>query len=122
MHLMRVFLSNLGCKLNQAYLEALSRQFDASGYLIATSLEAADIHVVNTCTVTHVAARQSRKLARHGRRLNPKLRTVLTGCYVTSNPEEASSLYGVDLIVPNSTKDHCDRSVWIRNYWDEIEQ
>lgn len=104
MRSMRVFFSNLGCKLNQAELEGLSRKFSSSGYIIATSLEEADIHVVNTCTVTHVAARQSRRLARQGRRLNPKLRTVLTGCYATSDPHEASSLCGVDLIVPNHLK------------------
>jgi threonylcarbamoyladenosine tRNA methylthiotransferase MtaB len=102
---MRVFLSNLGCKLNQAELESLAREFRASGHMIATSLAAADLHVVNSCTVTHVAARDSRKLARRGRRLNPAIRTVLTGCYVSAAAEEASGLAGVDLIVPNDQKD-----------------
>ena len=102
---MRVFFSNLGCKLNQAELEHLAREFRATGHTVAPSLTEADLHVVNTCTVTHVAARDSRKLARRGRRLNPAIRTVLTGCYVTAVPEEASGLAGVDLIVPNDEKD-----------------
>ncbi|MGB3564632.1 MAG: tRNA (N(6)-L-threonylcarbamoyladenosine(37)-C(2))-methylthiotransferase MtaB [Thermoanaerobaculia bacterium] len=102
---MRVFFSNLGCKLNQAELEHLAREFRATGHTIASSLTDADLHVVNSCTVTHVAARDSRKLARRGRRLNPAIRTVLTGCYVTAEPEEASGLTGVDLIVPNEQKD-----------------
>ncbi|MDH3746158.1 MAG: tRNA (N(6)-L-threonylcarbamoyladenosine(37)-C(2))-methylthiotransferase MtaB [Acidobacteriota bacterium] len=102
---MRVFLSNLGCKLNQAELEALGRQFVDAGYSVAPALAEADLHVVNTCTVTHAAARDSRKLARRGRRLNPHLKTVLTGCYVTAEPEEAAALAGVDLVVANRDKD-----------------
>jgi threonylcarbamoyladenosine tRNA methylthiotransferase MtaB len=102
---MRVFFSNLGCKLNQAELEQLAREFRACGHTIASSLTEADLHVVNSCTVTHMAARDSRKLARRGRRLNPAIRTVLTGCYVTAVPEEASGLAGVDLIVSNDEKD-----------------
>ncbi|MEE8137413.1 MAG: tRNA (N(6)-L-threonylcarbamoyladenosine(37)-C(2))-methylthiotransferase MtaB [Thermoanaerobaculia bacterium] len=103
---MRVFFSNLGCKLNQAELECLAREFRAAGHRIAPSLAEADLHVVNTCTVTHRAARDSRKLARRGRRLNPRLRTVLTGCYVSAEPDQAAKLAGVDLVVPNRDKDH----------------
>ena len=101
---MRVFFSNLGCKLNQAELEHLARQFGAAGHDIARSLDEADLHVVNTCTVTHRAARDSRRLARRGRRLKPGLRTVLTGCYTSAEPEGAAALAGVDLVVPNHDK------------------
>jgi threonylcarbamoyladenosine tRNA methylthiotransferase MtaB len=103
---MRVYLTNLGCKLNQAELESLARQFHAEGHEIVGTLAAADLHVVNSCTVTHIAARDSRKIARRGRRLNPDMRTVLTGCYVDSDPAEARALAGVDLIVPNADKDN----------------
>ena len=103
--LMRVFLSNLGCKLNQAELEQLARQFRVAGYRLVGSLQEADLHILNSCTVTHAAARDSRKLARRGQRLNPGLRTVLTGCYVESDPEEAARLAGVDLVISNRDKD-----------------
>jgi len=102
---MRVFFSNLGCKLNQAELEHLARRFRAAGYSIAGELTEADLHVVNTCTVTHMAARDSRKTARRGRRVNPTLKTVLTGCYVEADPQEAASLAGVDLVVANRDKE-----------------
>lgn len=102
---MRVFLSNLGCKLNQAEVERLAREFLAAGHQVVGSLFEADLHVVNTCTVTHVAARDSRKLARRGRRMNPALRTVLTGCYVDSDPKEAARLSGVDLVIANRHKE-----------------
>jgi threonylcarbamoyladenosine tRNA methylthiotransferase MtaB len=101
----RVFLSNLGCKLNQAELEALARRFVTAGHTLATSLEEAELHVVNSCTVTHAAARDSRKTARRGRRLNAGIRTVLTGCHVAAEPAAAAALAGVDLVVPNEEKD-----------------
>ena len=104
MRRMRVFFTNLGCKLNQAELEGLARRFVAAGHSISDSLAGADLHVVNTCTVTHRAARDSRKVARRGRRLNAAMRTVLTGCYVVGEPEEAAALAGVDLVVPNEAK------------------
>ncbi len=102
---MRVYFTNLGCKLNQAEVERLARQFRAAGHEVVSSIEAADLHVINSCTVTHLAARDSRKVARRGRRINPKVRTVLTGCYATAEPEEAARLAGVDLVIPNDRKD-----------------
>ncbi len=102
---MRVAFSNLGCKLNQAELEDLARQFAAAGHEVVRSTLEADLHVINSCTVTHRAARDSRKTARRGARGNAGLTTVLTGCYVESDPDEAAALAGVDLVVPNDEKD-----------------
>ena len=101
---MRVLFSNLGCKLNQAELESLAREFLADGHEIAPSLERADLHVINSCTVTAAAARDSRKIARRGARRNRSLKTVLTGCYVESDAETAARLAGVDLVIANAEK------------------
>lgn len=100
---MDVCLTNLGCKLNQAEIERMARDFVASGHRVVATPEEADLHVVNSCTVTHVAARASRKAA--GRGFRAGARTVLTGCYATDTPEEAARLAGVDLVVPNPEKD-----------------
>ncbi len=106
---MRVHFTNLGCKLNQAELERLAREFHRAGHQVVSSLDQADLHVVNTCTVTHRAARDSRKIARRGARRSARggggVRTVLTGCYATGSPEEAARLAGVDLVVPNDRKE-----------------
>jgi threonylcarbamoyladenosine tRNA methylthiotransferase MtaB len=92
---MRVCFTHLGCKLNQAEIERLARDFLAAGHRVVGSPEEADLHVLNTCTVTHAAARTSRKAANRSGR---KIRTVVTGCWA---PEAA----GVDLVVPNAEKD-----------------
>jgi len=102
---MRVHFTNLGCKLNQAELERLAREFHRAGHDVVASLDEADLHVVNSCTVTHKAARDSRKTARRGARVDPRMRTVLTGCYATGSPEQAARLAGVDLVVTNDRKE-----------------
>jgi len=98
---MRVFFSNLGCKLNQAELESLARQFHGAGHHVVASLDDADFHVINSCTVTHVAARSSRKMVRRGKLNRPHLRTVLTGCFAS----EGEVFEEADLVVPNDRKD-----------------
>lgn len=104
---MRVFFTNLGCKLNQAENDRLAGEFQAAGHQLVASLAEADLHVVNSCTVTAEAARSSRQAARAALRRFPSRppRTVLTGCYATASPAEAAGLPGVDLLVPNSAKE-----------------
>jgi len=102
---MRVCFTHLGCKLNQAEIEAMARRFTAAGHHLVGSPGAADLHVVNTCTVTQTAARESRKTVRGGLRANPNLRTVVTGCWSAAEPGAAAALDGVDLVVPNGEKE-----------------
>jgi threonylcarbamoyladenosine tRNA methylthiotransferase MtaB len=102
-----VFFTNLGCKLNQAENDRLARDFLAAGHQLAAALGEADLHVVNSCTVTATAARSSRQAARAASRggAGSRPRTVLTGCYATASPAEAARLAGVDLVVPNGDKE-----------------
>lgn len=111
---MRVYLTNLGCKLNQAEMEELARRVGSDGHEIVSSLEAADLHIVNTCTVTHAAARSSRKTARRSARRGAAARTVLTGCFVDGSTDEAARLAGVDLVVPNRHKENLLELVYER--------
>jgi threonylcarbamoyladenosine tRNA methylthiotransferase MtaB len=101
----RVFFTNLGCKLNQAEIDRFARDFVAAGHRVVGSLAEADLHVVNTCTVTHAAARTSRRSAGRARRSGAPARTVLTGCWATEQGPEAARLAGVDLVVPNPEKE-----------------
>jgi threonylcarbamoyladenosine tRNA methylthiotransferase MtaB len=60
--------------------------------------------VLNTCAVTHVAARKSRKLIRHWRRVNPTAAIIVTGCYAELSPDEVAAL-GADFVIGNQYKD-----------------
>lgn len=101
---MRVALSHVGCKLNQAELEALAREFEAAGHSLVATPEEADVHVVNTCSVTAEAARDSRRLARRGDDRRLPLHTVVTGCHATTQPEDFRTIPGVHLVVGNPDK------------------
>ena len=102
---MKVYLTSLGCKLNQAEIESLGRRLEATGQQVVTDVTQADWAIVNTCTVTHIAARKSRRLLRHLRRENARLRLAVIGCYAEMSPDEVRSLPGVELVIPNALKD-----------------
>jgi threonylcarbamoyladenosine tRNA methylthiotransferase MtaB len=99
-----VALDSLGCKLNQAEMQQLAAQFVRAGYRLVDSPEKADIYVLNTCTVTHVADRKSRHLLRLARRRHPLIRLVALGCYAHRAPHELKQIEGVDLVINNEQK------------------
>jgi threonylcarbamoyladenosine tRNA methylthiotransferase MtaB len=101
---MKIYLDTIGCRLNQAEIEAYARQFRAAGHtLVADPLEA-DLAVVNTCTVTQAAASDSRQKIRQIGRSGLE-QIIATGCWATLKPSEAAGLPGVRHVVPNSRKD-----------------
>jgi threonylcarbamoyladenosine tRNA methylthiotransferase MtaB len=101
---MRVRLETLGCRLNISEIEGMARRFVAAGHWVVGPGEPADLCVLNTCAVTHVAARKSRQIIRHLKRTNPGAGMVVTGCYAELEPDQVDAL-GVDLIVGNQDKD-----------------
>ena len=103
---MRVALTSLGCRLNEAELEHWATGFQAAGYRLSNSVDDADLVVVNTCAVTGEAVKKSRQLIRRTRRRNAKAKLVVSGCYASLQPGIINELPGVDLVVSNPEKDH----------------
>ena len=101
----RIRLQSLGCRLNEAELEAWAEGFRRLGLQIAGDGEPADLVVINTCAVTQEAARKSRQMLRRGRRLNPQARLVASGCLVTLELDSLARTAGPDLVVTNPDKD-----------------
>jgi threonylcarbamoyladenosine tRNA methylthiotransferase MtaB len=99
-----VAIETHGCKLNQADSDALAWQFMEAGFDLVSADEAADVYVVNSCTVTHVADRKARHALRAARRRNPDATIVATGCYAQRSPEELRRLEEVDLVIGNADK------------------
>ncbi len=100
---LKVAFHTLGCKLNQAETELLARQFTEAGYTVVG--DGADIYVLNTCTVTHIADRKSRHLLRLWRRRNSGALIIATGCYAERAPQELAQV-GADIVVGNEQKLH----------------
>jgi len=103
---MRVALDTLGCKLNQAETELLAKQFTEAGHKLVSSVDKADIYILNTCTVTHIADRKARHLLRLAHRRNPNAMVIATGCYAQRVPQELTQIDGVDLVLDNEQKPH----------------
>jgi len=101
---MKIFLDSIGCRLNQAEIETLARQFRQAGHEIVANAAESDLAVVNTCTVTASAASDSRAAIRRARRLGAR-ELVVTGCWSALEPGKAAGLPGVSKVVPNLQKD-----------------
>ena len=101
---MRVCFYTLGCKVNLNETGALEQLFRAHGFTIAQEGEAADVFIVNSCTVTNFGDQKSRKWLRRKKRENPGAVTVLTGCYPQAFPEEAAQFMEADLVCGNGDR------------------
>ena len=101
---MRVCFYTLGCKVNLNETGALEQLFRANGFTIAQEGEAADVFIVNSCTVTNFGDQKSRKWLRRKKRENPGAVTVLTGCYPQAFPEEAAQFMEADLVCGNGDR------------------
>ena len=89
----------LGCKLNFAETSTIQKQLEAVGVETAKSGEAADICIVNTCSVTEVADSKSRQAISRLHRKHPEARIIVTGCYAQLHPEKIAALEGVSIVI-----------------------
>jgi threonylcarbamoyladenosine tRNA methylthiotransferase MtaB len=102
---MRVDLKFVGCRLNEAEIEHMARQFAARGDEISPKPGQADMVVVNTCAVTKDATRKSRQMILQAGRANPGAQIVVTGCYAELDPDTIGRLPGVTRVIGNRDKD-----------------
>src|SRR5438445_1579712 len=98
------FIEQFGCRATQADGAAIERQLLDRGCTSAANPAAADIVVLNTCTVTASADAQARDAIRKLHAANPAVRLIVTGCYAQRAPEELAALPGVSWVVGNSHK------------------
>ncbi len=85
----------LGCKVNQYETELVAEGLARVGFREAARGEAADLCLVNTCTVTAEGAFKSRKAIRQLAKGNPGAQIVVMGCYATMAEDIVAELPGV---------------------------
>ena len=95
----KVFFYTLGCKLNFAETSHISKLLVDNGFSIAHKGEAADVCIVNTCSVTDTADRKCRQAIHKIVSDNPNAFIIVTGCYAQINPSEIEHIEGVDLVL-----------------------
>jgi len=108
---MRIYVSSLGCKLNQSEMDSLAARLAGQGHQVVAAPAEADLCVLNTCAVTHVAAQKSRQALRRLHRDNPQARLVATGCYAEILPGDLADLPGVEFVVGNQGKERLEERI-----------
>ena len=112
-------IHTLGCKVNTYESDVMAQKLKSSGYSELSFDEAADIYIINTCTVTNIADRKSRQMLRRARKLNPDALIVAAGCYVddaikNDKLEELIADRVIDLAVSNKDKNAIVRLITAR--------
>src|SRR4051794_37246657 len=92
-------LVTLGCKVNQYETQYVKEALEINGYREADDGEAADLCVVNTCTVTSEGDAKSRTAVRRLHQRNPGASIVVMGCYATRDSAAVAKLPGVVRVV-----------------------
>ena len=89
----------LGCKLNFSETSTIGRQFTGAGFETREFSQAADVYVVNTCSVTENANKKCRRVIKQALKLNPDAFVIVVGCYAQLKPQEIVEIPGVDLVL-----------------------
>ena len=100
---MKVFFHTLGCKVNRYETEKMLEDLQNIGFTLEIDPKAADLIVVNSCTVTAESDRKTRQLTRRYKRQNPHAVILLTGCMPQAFPKDAEEL-PADIILGNGSE------------------
>ena len=114
----------LGCKVNIYETEAMCQALIRKGYEIRSFEEAADVYVINTCSVTNIADRKSRQMLHRARTLNPEAVIVAAGCYAQAAAEQLKQDQSVDIVLGNREKNQIAEILdrWFRENRGEEKQ
>jgi len=94
---MKIAFYTLGCKVNQYETQALEQLFTQRGHTLVPFEGAADVYIINTCTVTAVSDKKSRQVIRRARKEAPDAIIAVCGCYPQTHPEDMDKL-SIDLV------------------------
>ena len=100
----KVSFYTLGCKLNFSETSTIARQLKEAGFAQVNFEDAADIVVINTCSVTENADKKCKQLVKKAKKHNPEAFVCIIGCYAQLKPEEISAIEGVNLVLGANEK------------------
>ena len=99
-----VAFHTLGCKLNFAETSTIAKDMMEGGFERVEFQDSADVYIINTCSVTENADRETRNIIGRALRANPDGFIVVVGCYAQLKPEQIMELPGVDLVLGATEK------------------
>lgn len=95
---MRIAITTLGCKINQYDSAVIQNRLETRHSFVPFD-EPADCYIINACTVTDRADWEARQLVRRAKRLSPRAKVLVTGCYAQVSPQEVVRVPGVDYVI-----------------------
>ncbi|SVE37868.1 uncharacterized protein METZ01_LOCUS490722, partial [marine metagenome] len=101
---MKVAFTTLGCRTNQHDTAEMQVLLEEEGFSVVKPSDAADIYVVNTCTVTARSDYNSRLAVKKSLAINGNAMVVFTGCYAQLNSESSAKIEGLDIVLGNADK------------------
>lgn len=101
---MKAAFLTLGCKVNYYETEKMIADFKKHGFEVTEFDDDADVYIINTCTVTNIADRKSRKMIHRAKRRHPDSIVAAVGCYVESSAAAGEKDAAVDLVFLNKDK------------------
>jgi len=94
-----VYFHTFGCKANQYDTEVVRQAFADQGAVVVDDPAAADLAVVNSCTVTHESETKLRRLVRRLARQPRRVETVVMGCAAALDNGRLAALPAVRAVV-----------------------
>lgn len=98
---MKFYIYSLGCKVNSYESNVMKDNLINNGF-ISSTIDDADIVIINSCCVTNTADNKTMKLIRHVRN-NYDVILVVVGCFVQSKKDDLSIIPG-DILLGNKNK------------------
>ena len=100
----KVAFYTLGCKLNFSETSTIARNFTNEGFERVDFEAAADVYVINTCSVTDNADKRFKTIVKNALKKNEDAFLIAIGCYAQLKPEELANVDGVDLVLGATEK------------------
>ncbi len=98
---MKVFFHTFGCRANQYDTDVVRQAFTDRGAVVVDDPAAADLAVVNSCTVTHESEAKLRRFVRHVSRAGGA-ETIVMGCAAALDDGTIAGLPRVRAVVANA--------------------
>jgi threonylcarbamoyladenosine tRNA methylthiotransferase MtaB len=100
----RIAFKTFGCRANSLDTDAMTLEATRRGYQIVDDADEADTYVINSCTVTHAADKETRILAQRLKKKNPDSKVAVVGCYAQVAKDDLASQPAVDFVLGTANK------------------
>lgn len=100
----KFYIHTMGCKANQFESSIIQENLQNHGLELVNKVQDADIYILNSCSVTHKSDNEALYLLRAAKNKNPKLISVLTGCFAQVEKNNLLEYDFIDFVIGNDEK------------------